>query len=58
MKIIRVQPVTSEDSEITLEFDGKHVYITTDIVPIVCSQEQADRLGLILRRPEQYFSDH
>jgi hypothetical protein len=53
MKTITVKPVTSEDLEVTVEFDGQHVYINSELSPIICSQEQADRLGEILKNPEK-----
>lgn len=51
MKIIRVEPVTSEDSTITIEYDNKHVYISADVMPIVCSDKQSYKLGEILQYP-------
>lgn len=53
MKIITIQPVKEEDLSIILEYDGQHVYISSDVSPIVCSQEQADRLGELLRSPHK-----
>ena len=58
MKTFRIEPVTSEDSTITVEYDGNHIYISSDIMPIVCSDAQADKLGQILidtRHIEDYM---
>lgn len=51
MKVIRIEPVTNEDSTITVEYDNKHVYISSDVMPIVCSDDQAYKLGEILQYP-------
>lgn len=53
MKIVNVEPVTSEDSRVTLEFDSKHIYISSDISPIVCSYAQADRIAELIMNPQE-----
>ena len=53
MKVIRVEPVTTEDSEVTLEFVSKHVYISSDTSPIVCSEQQAHKIGELLQHPHK-----
>lgn len=58
MKIINVEPVTSEDSRLTVEYNSNHVIINSDITPIICSEEQADRLGEILRNPQKLIPDN
>jgi hypothetical protein len=55
--VIKVEPISDDDGIVSLEFVNGKIVIDSDIMPIVCSPEQAKEIGEIISNPQKYFMD-